>query len=137
MAARKILKKQKDKSYIPKEFSWNPFIVLDNKAKKIPKSLIFALLFCLVSFSFLFVENQKINQKVLGAKIQLEADQKTAYEWEQILVEKPDYRDGWLQLSAIYAKMGNIPKAQETLNRAKAIDPNNEIIPSLEKLLGE
>ncbi len=148
---RKAEKKQKDKSYVPKEFKWNPFIALDNRAKAIlrilpksppqsfpkslPKSLIFAFLFCLISFSFLFVKNQKTNQKVLGAKIQLEADQKTVYEWEQILAEKPDFRDGWLQLSEVYAKMGNKEKAQEALSRAKAIDPNNEVIPSLEEQL--
>lgn len=134
---RKAEKKQKDKSYVPKEFKWNPFLNLDDRAKKIPKRIIFALLFCLVSLFFLQKENRMNSQKTLGLQTQLQADQKRVYEWEKIVAENPNYRDGWLQISALYAKIGNKDKAQEALWRAKIIDPNNEIIPFLEKLLEE
>lgn len=134
---RKAEKKQTDKSYVPKEFKWNPFLNLDDKAKKIPKRIILALFFCLISLFFLGKENRLNSQKALGLQTQLKADQKRIYEWEQIIAENPNYRDGWLQIAALYTKVGNKDKAREALRHAKTIDPNNEIIPSLEKLLEE
>ncbi len=135
MARRKAERKQKDKSYVPKEFEWNPFLRLDNRAKKLPKSLLFAILFCLVAFSSLLINKQQTNRQILGAKIRLEENQKEIYQWEQILAEKPDYRDGWLQLSSLWAQLGNRDKAKEALDQARAVDPNDEAILPLEKLL--
>ena len=133
--ARKILKKQKLKFYFPKKILWNPFSSLDKKAKKVPKNLLFALIFFLASSSLLIEENQRINQKILGFQTQLRADQKIAFDWEQILLERPNYRDGWIQLAAIYYKLGNKEKARQALTKAKTQDPTNETILSFERLL--
>ncbi|MGB9637569.1 MAG: tetratricopeptide repeat protein [Microgenomates group bacterium] len=138
--ARKILKSSKTKGkkikfYFPKKINYNPFSYLDKKAKRIPKNILLAFLFLVVSFFLLKSENKRINQRVLGLQTQLKADQKTAFDWEQILAERPDYRDGWIQLAAIYHRSGNKEKAKEALLRAKVLDPNNETILSFEKLL--
>lgn len=133
--AKKILKKQKLKFYFPTKIRWNPFSYLDRKAKKIPKNIILALFLVFVSLWLLRTENKRINQRILGVQTKLQADQKTAFDWEQILAERPDYRDGWIQLAAIYYKLGNKEKAKEAISKAKVLDPTNPTILSFEKLL--
>lgn len=135
--ARKILnlKRQKLKFYFPTKISWNPFAWLDRKAKRLPKRILFALVFFLATTVLLNLENQKMNQKVLGAKTAVTADQKAATSWEGILRERPDYRDGWIQLAATYAQLGEKQKAREALARAKILDPFNENILNFEKIL--
>jgi len=81
------------------------------------------------------IENKKQEQKILGLQTQLKADQQTIAAWEQILEERPDYRDGWIQLAAAYYKIGDKQKAKEALQKAKLIDPDNEIILNFEKFL--
>lgn len=103
--------------------------------KKINLKLILSLIFFIVCLSLISFENQKSTQKILGAQTQLKADQQTIAAWEQILVERPDYRDGWIQLAAAYYKIGDKQKAKEALLKAKALDPTNEVILNFEKLL--
>jgi len=138
--ARKILKSPKTsgkkfKFYFPKKINWNPFAYLDKKAKRIPKNIVLAFLFLIPSLFLLKSENKRINQRVLGLQTKLKTDQKTAFDWEQILTERPDYRDGWIYLAATYYKIGDNERASEALNRAKMLDPTNETVLSLEKLL--
>jgi len=103
--------------------------------KKIPKKFIFSLIFYLSSMLLVTIENKKQEQKILGLQTQLKADQQTIAAWEQILEERPDYRDGWIQLAAAYYKIGDKQKAKEALQKAKLIDPDNEIILNFEKFL--
>jgi len=138
--ARKILKSPKTsgkkfKFYFPKKILWNPFAYLDKKAKKLPYNIILAAIFVVVSFFLLKEENDRRNQRILGLQTELKTDQKTAFDWEQILTERPDYRDGWIQLAAIYHKLGNKEKAMVALEQAKLLDPTNETILSFEKIL--
>lgn len=83
------------------------------------------------------IENQRTAQKILGAQTHLKLDQKIITYWEQILEERPDYRDGWIQLAAAYLKTGEKSKAKEALSRAKTLDPTNETILNFEKLIGD
>lgn len=138
--ARKILKspKTKDKNfkfYFPKKISWNPFSYLDKKAKRLPYNVVLSLIFVVVSLFLLKEENDRRNQRILGLQTELKTDQKTVFDWEQILTERPDYRDGWIYLSASYYKLGNKEKAKQALGRAKTLDPTNETILSFEELL--
>lgn len=55
--------------------------------------------------------------------------------WQEILKEKPDYRDGWLKLALYLIKVERTNEAQEALERAKDLDPNYEVVGELEKLL--
>ena len=57
--------------------------------------------------------------------------------WEKIMVEKPDYRDGWLQLAILHYKLYKNDKAKENLLKALEIDPNYAPAQELEKILGE
>jgi tetratricopeptide (TPR) repeat protein len=138
--ARKILKspKTEDKNfkfYFPKKISWNPFSYLDKKAKRLPYNLFLALIFVGISFFLLKEENDRRDLRILGLQTQLKTDQKTSYDWEQVLTERPDYRDGWIYLAVAYYKLGNNERAKEALNHAKALDPTNETILSFEELL--
>lgn len=119
--AGKILNKQKLRFYF---------------LKKIPKNIFLASFFLLVSLILLKTEDKRINQRILGLQTQLNTDLKTTYDWEQILAERPDYRDGWIQLSAIYYKLGEKQKAKEAILKAKSLDPNNQTILSLEEIFG-
>lgn len=57
--------------------------------------------------------------------------------WEEILEKYPDYRDGWLQLAVLWAKLGETEKTEEALGKALELDPNYELSQELEKLLKE
>ncbi len=134
---KKEKKKFRLKIHITREILLGSLIPLGKKVNNIPKSILLGSLFFFVSLIFLNNYNRRLKEKVLGINIQLMADQKTAFEWEQILAEKPDYRDGWLQLSSLYAKMGNKEKTKAAFNLAREIDPNFTAFSSLEKLLEE
>lgn len=103
--------------------------------KDLPKNVLIALFFFLASFWALKSENKRIDQRTLGLQTQIKSDQETIYSWEEILKERPDYRDGWMQLAAAYNKAGNKEKAKEALRKAIEIDPNNEQLVSFEKLI--
>ena len=132
------LKRQKVKIYFfNKKNNRNPFAWFVQKTKKIPINIIFAIFFVLVSFFLLKEEKIRNEKRILGLQTQLKADQKAAFDWEQILLEKPNYRDGWFYLSAIYYRLGQIEKAKEALEKAKELDPLNENLISWEKFLKE
>jgi cytochrome c-type biogenesis protein CcmH/NrfG len=105
--------------------------------KKIPKKFILSLIFYLGSMLLVTIENKKQEQKILGIQTQLKADQQTIAAWEQILEERPNYRDGWIQLAAAYYKIGDKQKAKEALQKAKELDPTNEVVLNFEKLIGD
>lgn len=105
----------------------------EKSLKKIPLNVIFALILFLASFFAL--KNFYINPAsvVLGTKTN--PYQEDISQWEQVVTEKPDYRDGWLQLVNLYYQNGDKQKAKDSLQMVKQIDPNNDIISTLEKLL--
>ncbi len=91
----------------------------------------------LSTFLLVQLDNQKRAQKILGSETKLKTDQETILAWEQILEERPDYRDGWVQLAAIYYKADQTDKARQALLKAKTLDPTNEVVLNFEKFLGE
>ena len=108
------------------------------KIKKIlpvPKRLILALFLFIIPTLIFKIESQKRTQKVLGEQTQIKEKQEIVYFWERVVREKPDYRDGWLQLAAAYTRLGEKDLARMAIKQAKVLDPNNEVILSFEKLL--
>lgn len=57
--------------------------------------------------------------------------------WEKIMAEKPNYRDGWLQLALLHYKLYENDQAKENLQKALFIDPNYTPTQELAKILGE
>jgi len=55
--------------------------------------------------------------------------------WEKIVQEKPNYRDGYLQLAILNYKIYENEKAKEYLNKALEIDPNFEPALELQKII--
>lgn len=55
--------------------------------------------------------------------------------WQEILEEKPNYRDSWLKLALYLIRVGKIPEAREAIQKAKDLDPNYEVTRELEKFL--
>jgi len=55
--------------------------------------------------------------------------------WEKIVAEKPNYRDGYLQLAILHYKVFENEKAKEYLGKALDIDPNFEPAREMEKIL--
>ncbi|MBM3208734.1 hypothetical protein FJZ40_00370 [Candidatus Shapirobacteria bacterium] len=45
-------------------------------------------------------------------------------QWQKILEDKPDYRDGWLRLALYNLKLGKTDEAKAALENARTIDPN-------------
>lgn len=56
-------------------------------------------------------------------------------QWEKILSAYPDYRDGWLKIAVLYARLKQPDKTQEALKKAVELSPNYEITQELQKLL--
>ena len=52
--------------------------------------------------------------------------EKQVKEWEELLKEYPDYRDGYLELTLLYLKLGKTKKAKEALQKALELSPNYE-----------
>jgi len=89
-----------------------------------------------------FAEAEKIIQVLGESDVSLEAlqqkkatldpreIQKLIDRWEAILAEKPDYRDGYLQLAKLYWQIFNQDAAQANLQKALELDPN--YLPALE-----
>lgn len=139
--AKKILKspesgKKKFKFYFPTKISWNPFAYLDRKSKGFPKNVLIALVFFIAAMSALNSEKQRTEQRILGLQAQIQTDQETIYKWEQLTQERPNYRDGWVQLAVLYYKNGEKQKALLALQKAQEIDPNNESLSQIEELWG-
>ncbi len=57
--------------------------------------------------------------------------------WEKIVAEKPNYRDGYLQLAVLHYKIYENTKAKEYLQKALELDPNYEPAKELQKILGD
>ena len=55
--------------------------------------------------------------------------------WEKIIEEKPNYRDGYLQLAILHYKLYENEKAKEYLQKALDLDPNYEPTRELERIL--
>ena len=105
--------------------------------KKLPKNILFALVFLFISLALLYSENRRITSRTLGLQTKAVPKQETVYQWEQILTERPDYRDGWIELATLYYELGEKEKAKEAISQAKNLDPNNENILSFEKFLND
>jgi len=90
-----------------------------------------------------FIQQQTMKNKVLGwnesaneenlnqlwQKKHLEDPQDIKLlisKWETFVQEKPNYRDAYIQLSLLYRSLNNISKAENNIDRALEIDPNNE-----------
>lgn len=55
--------------------------------------------------------------------------------WEEIIIEKSDYRDAYLQLAYLHYKLFDNEEAKEYLQKAIELDPNYELTRKLEKIL--
>lgn len=128
------LKRQKIKFYFPTKIRWNPFSYLDRKAKGFPKNVLVALVLFVAATAALNSEKQRTSQRILGVQAQIKADRETIYKWEQLMQERPNYRDGWVQLAVLYYKRGETSKALTALQKAREIDPNNESLSQIEEL---
>ena len=103
--------------------------------KKLNTKFILSVVFFLISFALVKVEDKRKAQKILGAQAQLRIGKESVQAWEEILEKRPDYLDGWIHLAIAYYQVGDFNKVQETLKKAKELDPINEIVLNLEKLL--
>jgi len=57
--------------------------------------------------------------------------------WERIVDQKPNYRDGWLQLAYLNYKIYEDEKAKVYLTKALELDPNFTPARELEKIIEE
>lgn len=56
--------------------------------------------------------------------------------WHTVIQKYPDYRDAYLTLAGLCIRMDNTNEAILYINKAYALDPNNEIVGVLAKQLG-
>ncbi len=98
----------------------------------------------LLAQEFKVKDNQVLGQRTSASLDELwqrkreanpEEIKKSIQSWKEIITEKPDYRDGYLQLALLHYKLYEDKKAEEYLQEALTIDPNFEAAKQLEELL--
>lgn len=112
-------------------------------SKRNQNLLLVSMAIFLVVFSFVWLKTgfSQNQQQVLGTKNivgdqqLVTSDQQLITDWEKIVKLYPNYRDGWLQLAVRYNQVGDKEKALNALEKAREIDPNNETVKSLEKII--
>jgi cytochrome c-type biogenesis protein CcmH/NrfG len=127
-----------DRTAKAKELSPAPsknHLSLLEKINRLPLNVALALFLATSSIFMLQMDKYQKTEQILGWQSKIQEEQKTIFEWEAILKEKPDYRDGWIQLAISYLETGNKQQAIRALSRAKEIDPTFEPTLSLEKYL--
>lgn len=79
-------------------------------------------------------ENKNMEYRILGADSELEElvyperkVEKEITKYENLNEKYPENRDILLMLSSLYYEIGNVEKAKEFRERARLLDPNNEI----------
>lgn len=48
--------------------------------------------------------------------------------WQDIVAQKPDYRDGFIQLSSLSYQLNNIEQAKTYALKAQTLDPNSPVV---------
>ena len=120
---------------------------LGEKLMMAPAVMLFSLGLCFICLVYLNkADLAKKSNGVLGVQANAEntesnsasligADNADITFWSKIVEENPTYRDGWIRLAVGHYEDGDIDKAIEALDKAKEIDPNNETVKSLEKII--
>lgn len=68
--------------------------------------------------SILGAETSPVDQKLID--LQTRRDY-----WQNLLLENPQYFDGWLELAKIYSELGDTENSLAVLAKARQIDPNS------------
>lgn len=68
------------------------------------------------------IEEEWINHNANLAKRE-QINQEIAF-WQKIVLNYPNYRDGYFRISLLEYQLGNVAKAKNYLNKALEIDPN-------------
>lgn len=55
--------------------------------------------------------------------------------WQAVAIARPDYRDALITLAATTYQLGNKDDARSWLARARTLDPNNQTIQTLERII--
>ena len=51
--------------------------------------------------------------------------------WQNVVKEKPDYRDGYIQLASLAYQLSNFNVAKRYLTQANNLDPNSPVVEKL------
>lgn len=89
-----------------------------------------SILFSLINIYLYFSYSDKVY--ILGTSDNLQS--KKIY-WINLIKENPTYFEGWIQLALIENRLGDKASAVESLNKAREIDPNSEILNKVEQTI--
>lgn len=123
----KYIKSLTKRVYRPIKPVINPLL----KKIKIGYFLVPFLLVGLVG-NYQYWQEKKIYQQELKQKTQVL--QEISF-WEKELEKKPEYRDGLLNLTLLNFQIKEIEKAKDYWNKANYLDPNNESVQRVEKII--
>lgn len=95
--------------------------------------VLFMVLFAFIGFAGVQAyRHYQEKEKVLSERKEVLA--KISY-WQNVVIEKKGYRDGYFQLAVLWYQLGQNAKAQTYLSQALKLDPNFEEGRKLEKVL--
>lgn len=55
--------------------------------------------------------------------------------WQTVAAARPDYRDAFITLTTLAYRLGKPEEARSWLSRASTLDPNNQTIQALERII--
>lgn len=96
-------------------------------------TLIYVCFFTVITALSFFNLSVYFNNRptVIHAETKNDYDIKIVF-WESFLASHPDYFDGWIELSKLQLKIGNIKSAEAAYDKAKKIKPNANELKELE-----
>lgn len=134
------MKKEKSKQLpnISRPFTEALRYLINNKQKNIflKNFFLVVIIICLLIFSIFMLIDLK--QKVsISQALEVEKEKVISdiSKWEKVIEKYPDYKDGYLTLSALEYRMKNFTKSKEYLQKVFEIDPNSKEGRKLESLL--
>ena len=79
----------------------------------------------------IYITNKQAN-KVLASQTDIVKEKEF---WISLLQESPTYLTGWVELAKIHVSLGNTDEAEYAFSNAEKIDPNNEAVNEVKKLI--
>ncbi len=104
--------------------------------KIIKKNRLTVIVSCLSIIAFLASAATTLEEIRIYKLWEIHRDKETKLEkLVELSIQYPDYRDLLFRLTISQSELGNDTAAKEALNRARYLDPNNEILSKIAKSL--
>lgn len=103
-------------------------------SRRITETSFFLLLVVLYLLFAFFLKNLSEYKHLKTEKEQII---KNAEFWKNVTIEKPNYRDAYMEVAILEYRLGNINETKLYLEKALVLDPNFKKAKEIKKIIGE